>query len=183
MNDVVIGIDPSINSTGICIKKGDSTLYYMIVSKATKKMQDFSNPHIKIIQYDKKSTKGLEYSEKEYIKSCNLCSLGSLIESIIKIYKPIHVLMEGISYGSVSGSSLADLSGLNYIIRMILTKYGVKFTIIPPTAVKKFAVANGSADKDIMIDAWKRLEPKVADIKDIKIDDLADSYFIANYNP
>lgn len=183
MNNVIIGIDPSINSTGVCVKKGEDTSYYMIVSKTTKKMKDFNNPHIKIIQYDKQPITDLEYSDKEFVKSSNIYSIASIIERIISIYRPDHVLMEGISYGSVSGSSLVDLSGLNYMLRAIFIKYGVCFTIIPPTAVKKFAVANGAAEKDIIIDAWKRLEPKIADINDIKIDDLADSYFIANYTP
>lgn len=183
MSDVIIGIDPSINSTGICIKKGNDTIYYMVVSKMTKKMKDFDNQFIKIVQYDKQPTTNLEYSEKEYVKSMNMGSLESIIDNLINIYRPTHVLMEGISYGSVSGSSLADLSGLNYMIRMILVKRRIKFTIIPPTAVKKFAVANGSADKSIIIDAWKRLDPKISNITDIKVDDLADSYFIANYKP
>ena len=53
--------------------------------------------------------------------------------------------------------------------------------IVSPTSVKKFAVANGQAEKDIMIDAWKRLDKNISDVKDIKIDDLADAYFLAHY--
>ena len=64
---------------------------------------------------------------------------------------------------------------------MVLKELEVNFNIISPTQVKKFACANGQADKDIMIDAWKRLDKGINDIKGIKIDDLADSYFLSHY--
>ena len=37
------------------------------------------------------------------------------------------------------------------------------------------------SEKDVMIDAWKRLNPDIYDIKDIKVDDLADAYFLSHY--
>ena len=58
---------------------------------------------------------------------------------------------------------------------------GVDFKIIPPTGLKKFAVANGSADKELMVYAWQTLQPHLKNITDIKIDDLADAYFLSNY--
>jgi hypothetical protein len=89
--------------------------------------------------------------------------------------------MEGVSYGSVGSAALVDLSFLNASIRMVLKENGVKFDIVSPTSLKKFACANGQADKDVMVDAWKRLDENVRDVTGIKIDDLADSYFLAHY--
>ena len=44
MSNLKIGIDPSINSTGICIRReGGHPLYFIITSKMTKKMKDFEH--------------------------------------------------------------------------------------------------------------------------------------------
>jgi Holliday junction resolvasome RuvABC endonuclease subunit len=180
-----IGIDPSINSTGICIwdTKTNKTHYYLIPSKMTKVMKDFESNKITIIPYTKLDPKGLDYSSKENIKFDNIYNISLIIKDILKKYKDneIDIYMEGVSYGSVGSAALVDLSFLNASIRMILKELEINFNIISPTQVKKFACANGQAEKDIIIDAWKRLDRDIINIKGIKIDDLADSYFLSHY--
>jgi Holliday junction resolvasome RuvABC endonuclease subunit len=178
----IIGIDPSINSTGICVKSDKGIKYYLITSKSTKKMKEFKNPHIVLFNYEKISTKDMDYAEKEYYKSNNIYKICDLVDKIISINRPEKIYMEGISYGSVSGASLADLSGLNFALRNIFIANKIPFEIISPTSVKKFATANGNAEKELMIDAWRRLDNNIRNITEIKIDDLADSYFIAHYS-
>ena len=194
---ITIGIDPSINCTGICVYNSVtmSHVYYMIVSKCTKKMREFNNEYVHIIEYGKfESNKG-EYPLKEYNKAYNIYNICKNINNIIDWYEEpeyddygladyneIEVYMEGVSYGSVGSAALVDLSFLNASIRMVLKQRGIKFTIVSPTSLKKFACANGQAEKDIMIDAWRRMDPTISNIKDIKVDDLADSYFLAHYN-
>lgn len=180
---IVIGIDPSINCTGICVYDSVtcSNTYYMIVGKTTKKMLSFKNDFIQIREYGKQSATDGAYSIKENKKTANISNICDILKDIIRLHKPEHVYMEGISYGSVSGSSLADLAGLNHCIRMTLIDCGVKFTILAPTAVKKFAVGNGSAEKDVIIASWKKLDKNISNISEIKLDDLADSFFIAHY--
>lgn len=180
---IVMGIDPSINCTGICIY---NTLtyahtYYMIVSKCTKKMREFKNDNIHIIEYNKRESNKGEYQIKEYNKSQNIYDICTVIRDIISLFEPDLIQMEGISYGSVGSAALADLAGLNFAIRMILFKEGIQFNILAPTTVKKFAVGNGAAEKDVMIASWKKLDKNIIDITDIKLDDLADSFFIAHY--
>jgi hypothetical protein len=90
--------------------------------------------------------------------------------------------MEGISYGSKGSSALADLAGLNFAIRMtILDDSNLQFNIIAPTSVKKFAVGDGGVEKDVMIASWKKLDKNISNITEIKLDDLADSYFISHF--
>lgn len=175
----IIGIDPSINSTGVCIKKGEKIKYYIIPSKMTKKMKEFDNKYIQILPYEKYDITGQEYVEKEFSKTNNIYNICLIIESLIKKHKPDMIIMEGVAYSS--NGSVVDLAGLNYCIRMTSMKHNIPFKIVSPTSVKKFAVANGQATKDIIIDAWKKLDKNIRDIRDIKIDDLADAYFIANY--
>ena len=180
--ECVIGIDPSINSTGMCVRKNDTYIYYIISSKLTKKMENFHHNLVKIFKYDKDDTKGMDYSSKEITKTNNYLRLLNKIQYIIDEHKPTRIVMEGISYGSVSGSSLVDLAGINFLIRSLCIKCGIPVEIVSPTSLKKFVCANGQADKDVIIDSWKRMDKNINDIKDIKIDDLADAFFLSNYH-
>lgn len=177
----IIGIDPSINSTGICIKNDNDYIYYNIVSKMTKKMKNFKHDKINIIDYHKETNAYSEYELKESQKTHNIYNICKIIDELVLKFKPDRIFMEGISYGSVGSAALVDLAGLNYAIRITIEKYNIPITIISPTSVKKFAVSNGQAEKNIIIDAWKRLDKSISNVNDIKIDDLADSFFIANY--
>ena len=180
---VIMGIDPSINCTGICIYDTimNSHIYYMIVSKRTKKMKEFEHDTVHIREYFKKDSNNGEYHIKEYNKAQNVLDIVHYIKDIMRWHMPDLVQMEGVSYGSTGSAALVDLSGLNFSIRMMLIEESVKFNILAPTAVKKFAVGNGAADKNVMIASWKKLDKTIENIADIKVDDLADSYFIAHY--
>ena len=122
---ITIGIDPSINSTGICVSKDNKNIYYNIVSKRTKKLENFSSKYINILFYDKNTDKSLNYNEKEVEKAKNILYICNFIKKIIKKHKPSKVIMEGLSYGS--NGQLGDLGGLNFSIRMILLEMGINF--------------------------------------------------------
>lgn len=183
MSRYIIGIDPSINCTGICIYDtvSNDNIYYMISSKETRKMKQFSNSHIYILTYSKSDVKKLPYSEKECKKFDNIYIICKMIETILQSYNDVEVIMEGVSYGSVGSAALVDLSFLNSALRMTFKSLDIPMKIVSPTSLKKFACANGQAEKDIMIDAWKRMDKNIVNVKEIKIDDLADSYFLAHY--
>ena len=87
--------------------------------------------------------------------------------------------MEGISYGSAGSASLVDLAGLNYCIRMTAIRRGIPFHIVSPMSLKKEATGNGGADKDEMVWAWKQCDSNISKITEIKIDDLADAFFLS----
>jgi Holliday junction resolvasome RuvABC endonuclease subunit len=192
MKHYVIGIDPSINSTGVCVSEvgSDLNIYYIISAKATKKSVQYCKDldHINIIPYKKEETKGVtQYWRKEQIKTRNI-SLVSREIAIILLYYSTNgnvidrITMEGVSYGSVQGAAIVDLSFLNATIRQNFDGYN--YYIVAPTEVKKYAVGNGNAEKDVMILSWKKLDKKIKDLPDwLKVDDLADAYFMAHYNP
>ena len=181
---ITMGIDPSINCTGVCIYDDVNEIhyYYMIVAKMNKKMQQFNNEYINIISYNKLDYSKDDYSTKEFKKSVNVNSICYYIRDIIQHHEPNLIQMEGISYGSRGSAALADLAGLNFAIRMtILGESEMNFNIIAPTSVKKFAVGNGGVEKDVMIASWKKLDKNISNITEIKLDDLADSFFLAHY--
>lgn len=179
----IIGLDLSINSTGICIyikSNSKNTNKYLIISgKDTKKLREFSHRKISIEIYDKKDVSGaIDYSSKESVKSYNIYSIAKSIERVIKKEKPDLCIIEGVSYSS--SGAVADLAGLNYMVRYILEENNIPFKILSPMQNKKIATGNGGADKDLMIDAWKRLDKSICDVDSIKIDDLADAFFLAH---
>ena len=175
-----IGIDLSINSTGICVSKNGRYTYYIIAATATKKlMADCEKHKVNIILYDKRTVDAKDkYYIREQSKTHNLTAIASHIRDIVKKHKPDMAFIEGISYGSSSTSNLADLAGLNYLVRSVLTSLGVDIYVVSPKANKHNATGNGNAGKDLMIDCWKLCDKKIAALEG-KIDDLADAFFLA----
>lgn len=181
---IFIGLDLSINSTGVCINDSDTnTCHYFIISPKDAKK---TYPNITFVKYDKcKSSTDDSFIVRELKKSNNIFNIVKKIEDIIVKYKGDNTLcvLESISYGSSSSSVLSDLSGLNYATRYMLMNNGFNFNVVAPTQLKKFAVGNGSADKELMTHAWLTCQTtiKEEDIKKLKADDIADAYFLSEF--
>lgn len=186
----VLGIDPSLNSTGICLIDTEKKLpkYWIVTNdnkyKSAKMIEyitkEFRHKRLDICFWQHTDTTSKKYSDIEQTKTHNILNLKNIIASIIKKVKPDYVYMEGVSYASAG--RVADLAGLNYLIRDICRD--CQLHIISPNENKKIATGNGSADKEEMIFAWQKCDNLYKDIdKRIKTDDLADAYFLANiYN-
>lgn len=181
----ILGIDLSIASTGVCLydSNKNSTEYFIIGSKFSKKILEQKLPdNLHLLLHDKqKSDKTDSYQVKEKYKSINIYNILQHIKQIIADHSVDAVCIEGISFGS--RGSIIDLAGLNYAVRMLAICEGIDHLIIAsPTQNKKFATGNGSADKDQMISAWKKIDSSLSKIPGtLKIDDLADAYFLARY--
>lgn len=185
-----VGLDLSMKSTGVCVKDHSSgkCQYYIIANKMTKKQQNFSHSDVFYVPYEwQKPDKEDPFQIREQKKTSNVWNVTSAIRTILQSIKKksrkdeIECVIEGISYGSSSSAALADLAGLNYAVRFMLTEEGIPFRLAAPTQLKKFAVGNGNADKEMMIAAWKKCQPEIADIDGIKDDDIADAYFLSVY--
>lgn len=180
-----IGLDLSIKSTGVCVRDTETgkCSYSIIAAKLTKAQQQFKHKNLEFLCYFRdKTSKDDSFAVKEQKKTASVWNVTENIRSIIKKWKKkgrVSCVIEGISYGSSSSAALADLAGLNYAVRCMLMQEGVSFRIAAPMQLKKFAVGNGGADKDMMTDAWKRCQPEMADIAEIKDDDIADAYFLS----
>lgn len=196
-----IGIDPSLQSTGVCVYDDETNIntYYIISSKMTGKMKAFKSDYIIYRPYTKIPTTDLGYSEKESVKTQNV---KAIVDNLNIILSDVRVksrnlpevpgctmvaCVEGISYGSAGAGQVADLAGLNYLIREALYIKGIPFIIVPPTQLKKSAVGNGAAGKDMMISSWKMLDRNISGIPEVKngvlkVDDCADAFFLAHYN-
>lgn len=173
---VSVGIDLSINSTGITILHPKYIEYHIITDKLTKKQStcDYITYHV----YQKETvSEGEDYVAKERLKTSNIIRIVQIIESIIcdKRLKIISLGIEGVAFGA--SGDVVGLSGLNYMVRYMLSLHNIPYTIISPMQLKKFATGNGSAEKDIMIDAFMKCT-KFQNTLGVKIDDIADAYFL-----
>lgn len=201
--EIFIGIDQSINGTGITIKKNfkenSEDLFYLIVGKKKlsgreKKAQD-TYKNFDYILYPKYEAKDAKDSfELEMFKTKNVINISEIIIKLVKEFllryekeiTALYVCMEGVSFNSGNTRSIVELSALNYLIRYRLLKLFKEYNHIKtgviigaPKQIKKFATGDGNAKKDSMICLFEALYPNFYLIP--KIDDIADSYWMCNF--
>lgn len=201
-----IGIDPSINSTGVTVRlveydndvpREQAIRFYILkpdtheVTKTGKIKSPLTNnekeaqkniPELEYVLYNKiildKNTQDTSLIEK--FKTFNLIEIANTILHIIELYKvdEYYICIEGISYGSsIRTVSVFDLAGLNYLIRStIFNKEYKHLYIIPPTGVKKFATGKGNAKKEVVVSMFEQL---FSHLNIPKVDDIADAFFMS----
>lgn len=190
-----IGIDQSMGFTGVTVfRPGAPTehIFYGITHKKHTKWDKFmKNPprgfvnRLTVFDFIK-DEKSEDSNKNEHIKFNNLKRIVGWIDYIFNLLQrnfpdeEIDVRMEGVSFGSRQTTAIAELAALNFFIRDLCSKHGFEYTILPPTVVKKFATGNGQADKELMTESFLTLNPDMRPVHElIKLDDIADSYFMA----
>ena len=201
MNNIYVGIDPSINSSGIYVRVESSIgelleeKFYIIKGDKLSKKEDTAELKnlavFSYIIYDKQNTTNGTNIENERNKAINFISIVENIKKIIattdfrygKMNK-IYVCQEGISYGSrIRTKSIFDLAGLNFMIRSMVIEMSkgfkpVELIVGTPGEIKKFATGNGNANKDLILSCFKMIYPEL-DLP--KLDDIADAYFMGMF--
>ena len=194
--NVFIGIDPSINSTGMTIRTDTGFCRFFIIKgdKLTKKEKNAQSDNSEIFEYclyQKENVKDTNNAhERELAKAHNLSTIAdtiyNIIEELLQKFRKtstidsVTICMEGISYGSIHSAAVMDLAGLNYLIRDRLHHHTVVGTLLvtPPAEVKRFYTGSGNANKQLMISTFKGSFP---DFDLPKLDDIADSDSMAKY--
>ena len=194
--NVFIGIDPSINSTGMTIRTDTGFCRFFIIKgdKLTKKEKNAELDNSEIFEYclyKKENVKDTNNAhERELAKAHNLSTIAdtiyNIIEELLQKFRKtstidsVTICMEGISYGSIHSAAVMDLAGLNYLIRDRLHHHTVVGTLLvtPPAEVKRFYTGSGNANKQLMISPFKGSFP---DFDLPKIDDVCDSEGMAKY--
>lgn len=193
-----VGIDPSINSTGITIARYENDVeveikFYIIKNGKLTKRESVANDSIdnfEYIIYNKIDLTQFKDDNHvfEYYKTKNMVEVVNTIYDLIlnevKKYSAIvNVVIEGISYGSsIRTKSIFDLAGLNYMIRYRLITSDIQhlnLSIATPSNIKKYATGKGNANKESIMTIFKYIFPEMQNIP--KLDDIADSYFMAYY--
>lgn len=200
MKDTIlyVGIDPSINSTGITIARYENNVeveikFYIIKNGKLTKRESAANDSIdnfEYIIYNKIDLTQFKDDNHvfEYYKTKNMVEVVNTIYDLIlnevKKYSAIvNVVIEGISYGSsIRTKSIFDLAGLNYMIRYKLITSDIQhlnLSIATPSNIKKYATGKGNANKESIMTIFKYIFPEMQNIP--KLDDIADSYFMAYF--
>lgn len=193
-----VGIDPSINSTGITIARYENNVeveikFYIIKNGKLTKREFAANDSIdnfEYIIYNKIDLTQFKDDNHvfEYYKTKNMVEVVNTIYDLIlnevKKYSAIvNVVIEGISYGSsIRTKSIFDLAGLNYMIRYKLITGDIQhlnLSIATPSNIKKYATGKGNANKESIMTIFKYIFPEMQNIP--KLDDIADSYFMAYF--
>lgn len=197
--NVFIGIDPSINSTGLTIRNDEGYCQFFIIKEdhLTKKEKKAAIDYADIFHYCHYLKEDVGKTEnafqRELAKAHNLSNIADTIYNVIyevlrqwKVQtsdsniESITICMEGISYGSIHSAAVMDLAGLNYLIRDRLHHHAVVGTLLitPPAEIKRFYTGNGAANKDLMISVFRGSYP---DLDLPKIDDVCDSAAMSKY--
>lgn len=194
-----VGIDPSINSTGITIARYENNVeveikFYIIKNGKLTKRESAANDSIdnfEYIIYNKIDLAQFKDDNHvfEYYKTKNMVEVVNTIYDLIlnevkKYTSVVNVVIEGISYGSsIRTKSIFDLAGLNYMIRYKLITSDIQhlnLSIATPSNIKKYATGKGNANKESIMTIFKYIFPEMQNIP--KLDDIADSYFMAMFS-
>lgn len=173
-----IGLDLSINSTGMCIRNTEvesDVRYYIIVPKITRKMTAINSNKTSRITY-------INYDKIADNDSSNIKSISEKICEIIKDLKgDVEVVIEDVAMRA-RGRSIITLTLLNGYMRARLDTMNVKYKTITPTQWKKKLLGNGQADKELTIYNWAKLDNRSCVMmmnNNCKTDDIADAYFLS----
>jgi Holliday junction resolvasome RuvABC endonuclease subunit len=174
----IVGVDYSLSSPCICIHDGSgfsitNCKFHFLTS--TKKYEGVWRQNLDItgtLHHDFKT------NEERYAEIA-VWVLNLLEEDDI-------IYMEGYSMGSTGMVfNIAENAGL---LKHYLWKNKFKYSIIPPTVIKKFATGKGNANKEKLQDQF--IKDTGVNIKQIlnmtekswnPSSDIIDSYFIAKY--
>lgn len=168
VNTVTLGIDQSYTSTAVfALRSGNLLSHQVFRSKA-----------------DGKTPQHYLYRARDIA--------DALAEYAISV-QPARIGLEGLGFGA-KGDQTRNLAGLQFLIMDRLEQAvhdgllpaDTKLEIIAPTSLKKFATDSGRADKDAMVDAVLKHDPKLHTFlletpKTKGRYDIADAFFLAKY--
>jgi len=175
MNKKACGIDYSMTSPGITVFiDGVITSYFFTTSK--KQVGEFftsGNYNLVGIQYPEWNSPEERFNR-----------VSKIVSELIP--KDSSVVIEGYSFGSTS-SNLFQIAENCGALKQRLFEREIHFTVVPPSAIKKYATGKGTAKKEQMYEAFiaetgvdlqhafsKKEGSKIGS----PVSDIVDSYFM-----
>lgn len=156
---IVIGIDQSYNSTGVCVMDSDRNVLELFTIKTPASVGDVF---------------------------ARATSLANQIAPLVGKYMPIGIGLEGLAF-AMMGDATRDLAGLQFtIVNKLRYEYSYDSIVIPtPNTVKKLATGSGKAKKEALYEALPEDVRKLIEAKNYRkttgMYDVTDAYWIAVY--
>lgn len=86
------------------------------------------------------------------------------VVSFLKEFKPDIVVLEGIAFMAHNTTAIAQLAGLSYLVRSVLTKMTIPYLVVAPSSLKKFITGKGNSPKDtMMMEVYKQYKHSFLD--------------------
>jgi crossover junction endodeoxyribonuclease RuvC len=120
---IIIGLDISLTGTGVVVLENENVKHELLIK---------SKPPI-----EKNNVTEIE----------RLTLIRDKMISVIKENPPDLVVIEGMAF-MAKGTSLTQLSYLNYAIRAYLWENHIRFLLVAPPSLKKFITGHGKAEKE-----------------------------------
>ena len=182
----IIGIDPSLNSTGVVVKTENNYKYYVIGSHTEKQFIDDAEKYgVTYLQYEKLE-KIKNYCFDELVETARIDTIAKNIAKIVfahKLENP-QIYMEGCALRALG--KVESLFALNFLIRIRIQevfseneKY--QLFIKSPSENKKHFSGKGNASKELMVSTFLEQRPEFSGVKAKWLDDIADAYSFCQY--
>lgn len=176
--NIVIGLDFSMSSPGICVNYGDVyTLHYLTQKK---KLEGYIAPNVTGYPYP------VDYSCNEE----RFHNIAKWVLSVVGICHPDNTIINIEGYAFAASGIIAQIAEATSVTKQILYHNGYKFNLIAPTSVKKSFTGSGRADKELMYkhfvektgfklnDLFKTKSEKIGS----PVSDMVDAYALSCYS-
>jgi len=180
VSELIIGIDPSLNCTGICVRYKDYEKFYVVTSHKEKRfITDCENHNINYIycEIPKKSHNSSTDALNETRRIIYISKqISAVVGSEIALNRVCDCLvrMEGCALRALG--KVESLFALQHIIRERLIELGVNIEIRTPSNNKKLFTGKGNANKELMVSTFLQEHKELTDITAKFLDDIADAY-------
>lgn len=136
MNEFIIGIDPGLNTTGVCILQCNNNNYNIIL--------------LEEVKTNSKDPIGLR-----------LLKIYEKIDNILKNYPQVTLMGLEESFVNINNKSSLKLGMVSGVILMLSAKYNLQLKYMSATHIKKKISGNGQASKEyvkLFVDAIVTVE-------------------------
>jgi len=146
MKKRILGIDPSITSTGWAVLEYEEDELVNIITPEKEESLFKGNYKPELLDYDNIETDSDKTDRKRFYQ------IYEQLEKIIKFYKPEIISIED-QYSSLNPKTLKRLSHVRGVCMFLAEMYQKDMYLYYPTSVKKIASGNGRASKEEMTEA------------------------------
>jgi Holliday junction resolvasome RuvABC endonuclease subunit len=137
---MVMGIDPSLRSTGLCVMTTEAFNYRIVESGI-----------LSTVKKKNTSSHKETASEKLTARLPNLFQIKRFMNNQFQTHTPEVVVIEGYSYGSKVALPLQGEVTASIVLATEDLKTVPLLIVVPPTSVKKFITGKGSGKKELVL--------------------------------